>query len=44
MRFDEARALLSHLPDRMPAPPAELMPVALATRRKENKPAAALPQ
>lgn len=32
MRFDEARALLSHLPDRMPAPPAELMPVALADR------------
>lgn len=32
MRFEEARALLAHVPDRLPQPPAELMPVALADR------------
>jgi 8-oxo-dGTP pyrophosphatase MutT (NUDIX family) len=30
MRFDQARALLAHVPDLLPPPPAELMPVALA--------------
>jgi 8-oxo-dGTP pyrophosphatase MutT (NUDIX family) len=31
MRFDEVRARLSHVPDRLPLAPAELMPVVLAT-------------
>jgi 8-oxo-dGTP pyrophosphatase MutT (NUDIX family) len=30
VRFEEARTLLDHLPDRLPAPPAELTPVVLA--------------
>jgi 8-oxo-dGTP pyrophosphatase MutT (NUDIX family) len=31
MRFDEAESLMRELPDRLPPPPRDLMPVALAT-------------
>lgn len=30
MRFDEARALLAEVPDRLPSPPPELMPVVVS--------------
>jgi len=41
VRFEEARALLQHLPDRMPPMPPALIPIALAARDGE---AATLPR